>query len=308
MDLRAGPQDKGAFAPFAKVTCTYVEVKSSGRSPKFSCELGPGDVVPADVVKADVVKVKYGAANGEIYGVVAASRLLWALGFGADRWYPVSVTCRGCPADPSAGGKPVAGAVTFPIAAIERKLPGKTIETREDEGWDWSELALVNERTGGAPRAHREALELIAAMIQHTDNKPQQQKIVCPPGDPGKPCAQPLMFIHDVGLTFGRATITNRNNVSGANLAEWAKSDVWKDAKRCVARLPQSFTGSLGDPTISESGRAFLANLLVRLSDKQIGDLFEVARFPQRSGTSVDQWIAAFAAKRDSIVRASCPS
>ena len=298
MDLRQGPQGKGAFAPMAAVTCKYKNVKLTGKSPKFSCDLGHDDVV----------KVKYGEDNGEVYGVVAASRLFWALGFGADRWYPVSVTCHGCPADPSKGGKATKTDTIFPVAAIERKFPGKTIESRPDEGWDWHELALVNERTGGAPLAHRDALELLAALVQHTDNKPEQQRIVCPPGDPGKPCAQPFMYVHDLGLTFGRATALNRNDVSGVNLEEWSKSSVWLDAKRCVAKLPQSLTGSLGDPAISEGGRKFLADLLARLSDQQVRDLFEVARFPQRSKTPVDAWVAAFNAKRETISRTSCPS
>jgi len=298
MDLRAGPQGKGAFEPMAQVSCTYVDIKATGNSPKFSCDLG----------KDDVVKVKYGENNGEVYGIVAASRLLWALGFGADRWYPVSVICHGCPADPAKGGKPGLGDTTFPVAAIERKFPGKTIETHPDEGWDWHELAMVNEKNGGAPLAQREALELLAAFIQHTDNKPEQQKIVCPPDDTGHPCAHPFMYIHDLGLTFGRATALNRNETSGANLVEWSKAGVWKDVKRCVAKLPQSLSGSLGDPTISEAGRKFLADLLVRLSDQQLRDLFEVARFPDRAKMPVDAWIEAFKAKRETIIRATCPS
>lgn len=298
MDLRRGPQGKGAFAPMAQVSCKYVDVKQTGNSPKFSCELEHNDVV----------KVKYGEDNGEVYGVVAASRLFWAIGFGADHWYPVSVVCHGCPADPSKGGKKSSGDTTFPVAAIERKFPGKTIESHPDEGWDWHELALVNERSGGAPLVHREALELLAALVQHTDNKPEQQRIVCPPNDPGKPCAQPFMYVHDLGLTFGRATALNRNDISGANLTEWAKAGVWLDAKRCVAKLPQSLSGTLENPAISEGGRKFLADLLVRLSDQQLRDLFEVARLPQRSHTPVDAWVEAFKAKRETIVRASCPT
>jgi hypothetical protein len=298
MDLRRGPQGKGAFEPMAQVSCKYVDVKQTGKSPKFSCELEHGDVV----------KVKYGENNGEVYGTVAASRLLWALGFGADRWYPVSVTCHGCPADPSKGGKATHTDTTFAVAAIERKLAGKLLETHPDEGWDWDELALVNEKSGGAPLVHRDALRLLAAFIQHSDSKPEQQRIICPPGDPGKPCAQPFMYIHDLGLTFGRATALNDNQTSGANLTEWAKTALWKDEKRCVANLSQSLSGSLGDPTVGEAGRKFLADLLVRLSDQQLGDLFEVARFPQRSQTPVAAWIAVFSAKREAMVRASCPS
>ena len=40
-------------------------------TPKFECEVTPGDVV----------KVKYGENNGEVFAEVAASRLFWALGF-----------------------------------------------------------------------------------------------------------------------------------------------------------------------------------------------------------------------------------
>ena len=86
MDVRQGPRDSGAFAPMATVNCRHVEKDATGKTPKFAC-----------VVGGDELKVKYGRDNGEIYAEVAASRLLWALGFGADRVYPVRVICAGCP-------------------------------------------------------------------------------------------------------------------------------------------------------------------------------------------------------------------
>ena len=89
MNLRTGPRGKGAFAPGETVTCDYVDEKLGGTSPKFACALTPDDVV----------KVKYGLHNGEVYAGVAATRLRWALGFGADAMYPVHVICRGCPAN-----------------------------------------------------------------------------------------------------------------------------------------------------------------------------------------------------------------
>ena len=65
---------------------------------------------------------------------------------------------------------------------------------------------------------------------------------------------------------------------------------------------------------ISEEGRAFLADLLTQLSDAQLHDLFEVARFPLRSQgvkpdkpmITTDQWVDAFKEKRDEIIRRSC--
>lgn len=296
MDLRAGPQGKGALAPFANVTCDYVDRKMGG-TPKFTCALAPDDDV----------KIKYGAANPEVYGVVAGSRLLWALGFGSDRWYPVTVVCHHCPADPHRNRHPTDRDVTFDIAALERQLPGKTIETRDEQGWSWSELDLVSEASGGAPVDQRDALKLLAVLLQHTDNKAQQQKLICLEGGHAEACDTPFMYLHDVGLTFGKTSTFNSSVGSGVNFENWSKESIWHDQKACVGNLPKSYTGTLSDPTIHEAGRRFLADLLVQLSDAQLHDLFEVSRFPQISHVSADQWAAAFKAKRDEIVNTACP-
>ena len=87
LNLEAGPKGKGAFAENAVVTCTYVEETFAGATPKFGCKIADDDHV----------KVRYGRDNNEIFAGVAATRLLWALGFGADALYPVHVICRGCP-------------------------------------------------------------------------------------------------------------------------------------------------------------------------------------------------------------------
>ena len=78
---------------------------------------------------------------------------------------------------------------------------------------------------------------------------------------------------------------------------------MWQDAARCVAYLPKSSSGTLESPRISEEGRQFLANLLVQLTDVQLHDLFEVARFPDRWDATRDPQNAAFAAVRG---RAGC--
>jgi len=44
-----------------------------------------------------VVRVKYGKDTHEVYSEVAATRLLWALGFYADEMYPVRLKCLQCP-------------------------------------------------------------------------------------------------------------------------------------------------------------------------------------------------------------------
>jgi len=294
MDVKVGPAGDGAFAPNATVTCDYVPEKNSGNSPKFTC------VIPPD----DKVSVKYGPTNGEVFAEVASSRLFWALGFGAERNYPVRVDCRGCP--PSITGTE--------YATIKRKAPGRDVQTRDVYGWSWSEL---EEGDVPAPeRAARKALELLAVFVQHSDNKMEQQRLVCLDTDADRHdrgCDSPFMLIHDLGQTFGHANLFNRDRIGSVNLKEWSQSSIWKDPDHCVGSLPQSQTGTLSDPVIGEAGRRFLADLLVQLSDAQIRDIFEVARFPQRTepdgaiSGSVDDWVGAFKAKRDEIVRHSCP-
>ena len=204
MDIRSGPQGKDAFAPNAMVACDYVPESLPGSSRKFDCAIGDGTVL----------RVRYGIGNGEVEGAVLASRLLWALGFGADRVYPVSVACRGCSSDPFNERKPVPGMKIFDPAAIERKPEGHEMKTGDkNAGWAWTELALVNESQGGAPRAQRDALTLLAVFMQHTDSKPEQQRLLCLPGGmtDGGLCNKPFLVLHDVGLTFGHGNFSNQN-------------------------------------------------------------------------------------------------
>lgn len=314
MDIRKGPMEKGAFPFNATVTCDYVPKQLAGGSPKFACVAGD-----------DEFKVKYsapstgyiaGQSNAEVFAEVAATRLLWALGFGADRMYPVRVICRKCPS--TLGG--IArdnGERLFDPATIERKMPGHEFEP--DSSWSWHALDEVDEQHGGAPLAHRDALKLLAVFLQHTDTKPQQQRLVCvggrvPAEGPTATCNQPFMMVSDLGLTFGKANLTNSNR-KGMNYVDWASTPVWKGRTGCVGELKISFTGTLEDPVISEAGRAFLAGLLTQLSDDQIRALFEVSRVTLRlrdpskakSGFStVEEWTDVFKRKRAEIVARRC--
>ena len=301
-NLTLGPQDASGFQPEAVVACDYVEEKQVG-TPKFDCALSP----------KDTIRIKYGRENGEIYSEVAATRLLWALGFVADRIYPVKVVCKGCPEDPMQAYKKVQGTREFVHAVVERKFPGDPVELRKDSGWAWVELSFVDQTSGGAPLAHRDALKLLAAMIQHTDTKPEQQRLICLDRARGLKaasdgaCAHPFMMINDVGKTFGEASLTNADEKSAVNFEAWSSTPVWKDEEACVARLSKSFTGSLEHPKISEDGRKFLSSLLAQLTDGQLRDMFDVARFTTREpNVPIDAWVRVFKEKRDAIANARC--
>jgi hypothetical protein len=311
-DLKKGPVEADGFEPNALVTCAYRDRDMSGRTPKFTCELAPGDEI----------KVKYGAENGEVYAEVAATRLLWALGFPADRVYPVRVDCQGCAPDPHVKKGETAGRTLFDPAAVERKMKGAAMEVFTDSGWAWPELDEVREAEGGAPRAHRDALKLLAVLLQHGDNKASQQRLVCASQDDKErgeddkergECSEPWMIVQDLGLTFGRANLFNRNGTGSVNYEEWSEVPIWADVPSCVGNLAPSQSGSLENPHISEAGRKFLADLLLQLSDRQLRDLFETARFAERKTASVraatvEQWVDGFKKKRDQIATRTCPA
>jgi hypothetical protein len=306
MNITAGPASPESLPADQTIHCAYVDKKLSGNSPKFACRLDEEEV-----------KVKFGGTNGEVFGEVAATRLLWALGFGADRMYPVRVICSGCPG--SFGGiLQTSGDRIIDPAAVEWKMPGKELS-----GWSWPELDAVDESAGGAPKAHRDALKLLAVFLQHTDNKPDQQRLICLDETAkgvtrakGEACQRPFMLIQDLGLTFGRENTFNDQAIGAMNLALWSATPVWKpNAGKCIGNLPKSYTGTLREPVISEEGRQFLANLLGQLTDQQLSDLFTVARVTLRtrkpgnplSGfATVDEWVAAFKFKRDEITRRTC--
>lgn len=301
-NLKTGPEGPKAFAPGAALTCTYIDQShGNGSTPKFHCMLPDGPV-------GRDIKVRYGKQNGEVYAQVAATRLFWALGFPANAMYPVKVTCRGCAADPFNEKPPADGSapVVFDPATVDEPYPGTTIETDPDEGWSWKELDLVDEKTGGATVAERDALKLLAVFVQHSSNKPINQRIVCLDAPT---CSKTVMMIPDLGKTFGAANAGNNDAKASVNFAAWSHEPVWKDAASCEGNLHWSWSGSMSNPRISEAGRALLAGQLNQLTDAQLTDLFSVARFTERDPTAtVAQWIEAFKAKRAEITNRKCPA
>jgi hypothetical protein len=300
-DAFVGPGGSDAFSFLAVVDCRYdPDQTSAGRSPKFFCRDAQGDKL----------KVKYGCSNGEVFGEVAASRLLWLLGFAADRMYPVIVRCRDCP---PIGGVPLDdGSLRLDCAVIERKS-GDALEATADQGWAWNELDAVRASAGGGTRAHIDALRLMAALLQHNDSKPENQRLECSAGDwvrtaDGRACRAPRLLIQDLGATFGGAGNRVRWD-SKVDLEHWREQRIWRDGATCTANLAGStLDGTLSDPQIGEAGRALLAERLMRLTPKQVRDLFRAARVTLRDrGTTIEDWERAFWYKAWQIVHHRCP-
>jgi hypothetical protein len=115
-------------------------------------------------------------------------------------------------------------------------------------------------------------------------------------------------MIADLGKTFGRANALNHDTTAAVNFKAWSGMAIWKEsAHGCIGNLPGSWSGTLHDPHIGEAGRKFLADLLNQLTDSQIHDLFEVARFTERDASAtIEDWVLTFKRKRTDIVNSDC--
>jgi hypothetical protein len=343
-DIMVGPaQDKKQFQLHFndKVICDFDTRGSAmgGKTPKFSCKITSVESTNGQVqtltpeMEEEPVKVKFGANDNEVYAEIVATRLMWALGYYADSWFPVRVECHNCPQNPESGSGPT-GTQTFEPATIVRKFPWKkmTEAGKEDEGWSWKELDTAN----GRPTYERDGLKLLAAFMQHSDNKPPQQRLVCHKVDvdqktqpPTTTCDKSVMLVQDVGATFGTGGWFTSNDSAKMNLKGWSSKKLWKKVgseaapKQCQAGLRKSLTAhdGLNDPLISEEGRRFDAGLMCQLSDHQIEDLFRASRaaempeYHNKDGsfkTGVDeasvmrQWVAAFKQKREDLASGRC--
>jgi hypothetical protein len=313
MDIMAGPQNEISVPPEQEVTCKFVEprTRSTGFSPKFKCKLNNGATV----------RVKY--SSRETYSEIAATRLLWALGFYTDEVYPVKLRCKGCPKNnPSHPAKDEPRIeMVFEDAIIERNFPGDEIGEFRDQGWKWEELDQVDPKFGGSSRAEVDALKLLAVFLQHSDSKATQQRLACYDDDLGSHflrqiCRHPVLMVQDLGATFG-ISAPKVEAFSSMYLRGWENEPIWKTELEetekgfCVGNVVPSLGGDLRDPEISEEGRKFLANLLNQLTDQQIANLFIVARAEKTDETfsdqgrkrdvTVDDWVQVFKRKRQEI-------
>ncbi len=325
-DLLHNPRGQGSFDADEPVACRFRLKQTGGHTPKFYCTFRNGEVL----------KVKYGR-DPEVHTEVAASRLLLALGAGADRVYLVrKLRCFGCPSNPqellrcisSPSGavrracRPLYGTtrpggafvvevdygrhVDFGPVAIERALEGEEIRSPAVEGWGWEELDHAQSRGGRGSRAERDALRLVAVLLGNWDNREDNQRLVCLPGvtrrdDPR--CPRPFAYMADVGATFGRARAESRQQRK-LDLEAWRGAPVWDDRVACTVSIasPRFHGATFGTAVISEAGRRFLAARVSRLRRQQLHDLFVGAGFADYEGASpasrdVDGWVGALESK-----------
>ena len=311
-DLASNPVDPSGALSQPVVRCRFLSKRAHGTSPKFDCVLPDGEIV----------KVKYGTY--EVQAELAATRLLTALGFGADRMFLVArVRCYGCPRFPfyvtwlldhlharAFAARHLADDryTDFEWAAVERRFEGATIEAPDAKGWAWWELDQVDPASG-ASRAELDALRIIAMFLAHWDNKAPNQRLVCldPLGPRPEPCRRPFAIIQDLGATFGPNKV---------DLSQWKAMPIWADAHHCTISMRKLPYGgaTFPDVHITERGRQLIARELAALDNHQVVSLFSTLRFGEldggvESGAEVNAWAQVFLEKVRQITGAGpCPS
>lgn len=302
------------------IECTFEEPGEAmgGHTPKFACRTSDGRLL----------RVKYYDAtehgNREVFAEVAATRVLWALGFDADAMFSIAITCRECPANPMNGSGP--RATRRYIAAYEPHYDGALITSSvdADQGWTFGELEVaIDTLTSGAvharQRMHFDALSLLGVFIQHGDRKRSQQRLVCrgsvetdqgdvetarEPSAPvllerpgGHACAgETVVTLQDIGATFGGAGKLSSNTTAKMNLKAWAAERIFdkvsgSEPVECRGNITVSSAAgkdSRGHPRIGEAGRQFLAAQFKRLSPGHVRAIFEASRVDQME--SPPQW------------------
>jgi hypothetical protein len=325
IDTRAGGQvSRSRTIPNdAIIECDYAfDGAPGGTTAKFKCinpKITLADGTPV-VTTLKTLKVRYN--NLKTFSTVITTRLVWALGFGADTETPIAkVICHGCNSDPFHQKAAVPGDVTFTQASVEEHLRGTGIYGEglhyshdggeADPAWYWSELKLITD-TDRADQAS--ALELLAVFLKQGDSKAVQNKLVCLEDlDAGGICQTPFIYVHDFGNTLG----ADGMRVHPLDLKKWEGSAIWKDDRQCVASLHMNaFNGSgLSNPQITEGGRKLLAGLLndlVHNHPQKLRDIFDAAhieRFDDHGERhSADDWVRVFTSRADQIINhAPCP-
>lgn len=304
IDFKRGPYEKMKYVPDELVTCHYVPMKEAyetgrpnGMSSKFKCRGADGKDF----------KVKYGGA-GDVMAEVASSWLLTAIGSYGDKMYPVRLNCPDCPSDPFKSEKDPGAWTQGQMVAIEEKL-GERMESEPNSGIGFDEFYLIEDKVGA------EALSGMIQFLSNSDNKAENQAIACQKkdvvaGPDGKAvCNRPVAYLQDMGISFGgRGWYHN----SRMNFDKWARERIWDDPRECVMHLNATHTSSLSgvDPIgrdmhqIGEQARQLMIARLSLLSRRQLEDIFNAARAPQRAPEhSAGEWADLFLSKVDALRR-----
>lgn len=313
--------DGGFYGPqgeVIRVANVKVEIKTDKSGEKVAHLYPRDDVQDEHEIKADHVKVKYlkppypghNPRFNEVFTSVAATRFMWVLGFPADHDYPVgSAACIGCTDDPF--GKKLAdnkaslkdAPVVFKVVNAERELPWDEINPGNDETWSWDDAAKFyadGEWTHQQKVAY-DAYRLALGLIHYHNALPQQNRLDCSEWKPGtgdhsKVCQRPVIYVHDLGSTFGKKR--SAFDVAGTNprgiFSAWEPQTVFVNSSNCELRATL-----LGDKQVLKEAQDLMIQRVARLDRETVKSIFRVARFQMTDQKQVQRLRASGAKNVD---------
>jgi len=287
-------------------------------------------------IKADHFKIKYlkppypdhKPRFNEVFTAVATTRVMWVLGFPADHVYPAGgASCIGCTDDPF--GKKLAdnkvslkeAPAVFKIVNAERDLPWDQINPEDDETWSWTDAAKFysDGEWTHQQKVGFDAYRLALGLIHYYNALPQQNRLVCAAWEPaaaghGKVCGKPVIYVHDLGSTFGKKR--SGFDLLGTNprgsFEAYEPQTVFLNPGNCELRATL-----LGDKQVLKEAQDLMIQRLARLDRETVKSIFRVSRFNMmdqkqvrrlRAASSqnvdeaaLDEWTNAFLKRIDEV-------
>jgi hypothetical protein len=319
-----------------RVDAVKVVIKTDKSGEKSASLFPADDQANAHEIKADHFKVKYlkppypnhNTRFNEVFTEVAATRIMWALGFPADHVYPVgSAACIGCGPDPFGNNLQNNTAslkdspALFKIVSAEREAPYDEIDADGDSTWSWSDAARFysDGEWTHQQKVEYDAYRLALGLFHYHNDISQQNRLVCAEWEPqteskAKVCKRPIIFVQDLGSTFGKAkpqfdffAVNARGSFSA-----WQDQTVFSNAASCQLRATLS-----GDSRVLKEAQDLVAQRLARLDVSTVKSIFRLARFQlmdqkqiqrlRSSGSSdpeaaaLDEWTNAFMKRVEEI-------
>jgi hypothetical protein len=289
------------------------------------------DTANAHEIKADRIKVKYlrpahpnhDTRFNEVFTEVAATRIMWALGFPADHDYPVATaSCVGCDADPFADNQKDNRALlhdapaVFKVATIERQLSWDDIDPENDETWSWQDAATFygNGQFTRQQKVEYDAYRLALGLFTYHNAIDIQNRLACAQWKPGaedpKICTQPMILVQDLGSTFGKNSFLGANPRGSFN--DWKGQTVFSKPEACELRSTLD-----GPKQPLKEAQDLLITRLAALDRARVRAIFQVARFDimdqkqvkrlrdsgaaDVSAAALDEWTDVFMSHIDEI-------
>jgi len=319
-----------------RVDDVKVVVKTDKNGEKSAALYARGDANNEHEIKVDHFKVKYlkpaypshDPRFNEVFTEVAASRIMWVLGFPSDPVYPAaSAACIGCTDDPFGSNLQDSKAslkdapTVFNVVSAGKDQPWDEINPEDDETWSWDD---TNKLYADGEWTHQQkvgydAYRLALGLIHYHNALPQQNRLVCAEwarevaGHP-RLCARPVIYVHDLGSTFGKKRSgfdlvgTNPRGDFGA----WEAQTVFVNPATCELRATL-----LGDKQVLKEAQDLMVQRVGHLDRETVKSIFRTARFQMmdqkqlkrlRQGgvqdaaaAALDEWTNVFMKRIDEI-------